>query len=172
MSNFSIKQDNELIAKGSHFWCKACVVVRPLSEQSPDPRYCQQCFKLLTFEASLLRGHDNKPAWIPKIPKDTTARVPEMRPRATGQATTTLNADDIGKDRETTDGEMSTVKARRKAYKPIPNQTVMDMAAAGLGSKAISTKLKEQGVNVSYKTIQRKLSAARKAELVPAGGRK
>ena len=67
---FDIKRDNELIAAGSHFWCEACVVARPLVEQSPDPRYCLSCFDVLKVEAEM--QPTRRVAWMPRIVKKTT----------------------------------------------------------------------------------------------------
>jgi len=64
MSYFNIKQDNELIATSTHFWCQACVVARLLVEQSPDPRYCWGCYEVLKIEAEMQRTR--RAAWIPK----------------------------------------------------------------------------------------------------------
>jgi hypothetical protein len=71
---FDIKHDNELIAAGSHFWCKACITARPVAERSPDSRYCKGCFDILNDEASLLpcRGINRRPAWIPRPDGITT----------------------------------------------------------------------------------------------------
>ena len=68
---FSIKRDNELIAAGTHFWCQACVVARPLVEQSPDPRYCLSCYEVLKTEAGLLAGR-KKPTWVPRVADSNT----------------------------------------------------------------------------------------------------
>ena len=64
---FNIKRENELIDAGSHFWCEACVVARPLVEQSPDPRYCQSCFDVLKLEAEM--QPTRRAAWMQKIVK-------------------------------------------------------------------------------------------------------
>lgn len=64
---FSIKRDNEIIAAGD-FFCQACVVGKPLDDQSPDPRYCISCYEVLLKEAELLDPH-HRPKWIPKQPR-------------------------------------------------------------------------------------------------------
>jgi hypothetical protein len=45
--DFNIKLDNELIAKGTHFWCKACVVAVPIDDQSHDTDYCHACYSII-----------------------------------------------------------------------------------------------------------------------------
>lgn len=47
---FDIKRDNQMINAGTHFWCSGCLVAKSKSEQSPDPRYCQGCYELLSGE--------------------------------------------------------------------------------------------------------------------------
>ena len=54
---------------------------------------------------------------------------------------------------------------RPKTYKKqeLPEPLIKEMKIAGMGAKAIATRLKvEQDINVSYKTIQRMLSGERK----------
>ena len=75
---FDIKRDIETVNAGG-FFCQACVVGKPLDDISPDPRYCQDCYDVLMFEASLLpkRGINKRPEWIPRKekPKDTETAV-------------------------------------------------------------------------------------------------
>ena len=61
---FDIKRDKAIIEAGG-FWCSACLSGKPANEQSPDPRYCQGCFKFLLDEAALLSPNRGKPAWVP-----------------------------------------------------------------------------------------------------------
>ena len=71
MAEFNIERDNMLIAKGSHFWCEACLVAVPLDDQSKDPRYCQGCFEVLTQEAEMQPSR--RVAWMPKNISHKTA---------------------------------------------------------------------------------------------------
>jgi len=64
---FDIKRDIEL-EKAGGFWCDACLVTKPATEQSPDCRYCQGCFGLLLKEAVLLRPQQRRPEWLPRRP--------------------------------------------------------------------------------------------------------
>lgn len=156
MSSFSIKQDNELTAKGSHFWCKACVVARPISEQSPDPCYCRQCFKLLTFEASLLRGHDNKSAWIPKVPKAVATSATATRHGASAPSVSVLQTDSASGMIKRTGGNF--VPTKRHAGRPkraIPVGRVAALKGQGLSSRDIAKQLAFEGATVSYRTVSR-----------------
>ena len=63
---------------------------------------------------------------------------------------------------------MSTLESRKDDGKrgrkklTLPVETILEMSRQGLGSKAIATLLRaEQGVDVSYKTIQRTLADER-----------
>ena len=54
---------------------------------------------------------------------------------------------------------MSTTK-RGPKHRSLPDDLIEQLAGEGMGSKAIAAKLKgESGIEVSYKTIQRRLSA-------------
>ena len=45
--------------------------------------------------------------------------------------------------------------------KPLPLEDIVrDLASQGLSSRAIAAKLTEQGINVSYKTVQRRLQGS------------
>ena len=59
---FSIERDNQIIREEG-FWCEACLVGKP-AEQSPDHRYCKDCYVLLLRETKLLLGR-HRPAWVP-----------------------------------------------------------------------------------------------------------
>ncbi len=55
-------------------------------------------------------------------------------------------------------------RGRPKTYKkfPLPDHKIKQLHKEGMGAKAIATQLKrEQGIDVSYKTIQRVLSGQR-----------
>ena len=54
--------------KAGSFFCEACLIGKPTSEASPDPRYCQDCYDFLTEEAKLLSG-TRRPKWVPKPEK-------------------------------------------------------------------------------------------------------
>jgi hypothetical protein len=47
------------------FFCHACVMDKPATEASPDPRYCQGCYDFLLKEAEIL-SPGKHPGWIPK----------------------------------------------------------------------------------------------------------
>jgi len=71
---FDIKGDLEII-NAAGFFCHACVVGKPASEQSPDPRYCQNCYEFLLKEVELLPA-SKRPKWIPKAQRVGSKSIP------------------------------------------------------------------------------------------------
>jgi len=64
---FDAKRDAELVVAGTHFWCQGCFLAKPLSEHSPDPRYCRGCHDFLLEEAEL---QNTRKSWMPKPAAD------------------------------------------------------------------------------------------------------
>jgi len=65
--SFDSALDDKLIAAGTHFYCHACLIARPVEEHSPDPRYCKGCYEFLNLEAANdPRGR--RPRWAPALP--------------------------------------------------------------------------------------------------------
>lgn len=50
MTKFNIDQENDLIAAGTHFWCRICCTARPVSEQVKPDR-CRSCDFSLKHES-------------------------------------------------------------------------------------------------------------------------
>ncbi len=162
MAYFDFERDNQLIAAGG-FFCQACLVGKPADEQSPDPRYCQWCYDFLRKEAALLST--SPPAWVPKDPPDAPHKPSDALPAV----------DIIIKVSPCPDGIMSTVESQKKElekrgpkHRAIPHELVKQWASGGMGSKAITSRLKnELDITVSYKTVQRILSGQREQALSP-----
>jgi len=154
---FDVKQDIQIINAGG-FFCQACLVGKPAQEQSPDPRYCQGCYVFLLKEAateSSRRFADWKPR---KSPKEAAQVSQDMR--------TIMSTLDYQKSQvdiiQSSVGKVTRAK-RGPKHRDLPGDLIRRLAAESMGSKAIATKLrKEQGIPVSYKTIQRVLSGERK----------
>ncbi|MFC1981082.1 hypothetical protein ACFLVN_02430 [Chloroflexota bacterium] len=165
---FNIKRDNELIATGTHFYCYACLTARPIDDISPDERYCQGCCEFLLKEASLDKN-PKKAQWVPDIPSQTGSRklveaksdalndggYMEVPPRIMS----TSDEENI-----TVDIIKPSITKRGRKPMELPLEFIAQLYQEGLGSKAIATRLsKEQGIRISYKTIQRLLKGARGA---------
>lgn len=68
---FSIRRDSETVTIGG-FVCQGCLVGKPISEQSPDSRYCEDCYKFLLNEAKFILG-SKRPKWLPKASRGSVA---------------------------------------------------------------------------------------------------
>jgi hypothetical protein len=168
MTEFDIKRDNELIAAGTHFWCEACLVARPLDDRSPDERYCQDCYDFLRKEAEMLTGHIKKPTWIPC--KNGQKNQPHVSTYGGGNMST-LGEEIIEVD--IIQPSVAKVTRGKRGPKPkvLPNELIKQWAGEGMGSKAIASKLNnELDIEVSYKTIQRVLSGERTKLSLPISG--
>ncbi len=152
---FDIERDSTLIASGTHFWCSACLVARPLASQSSDPHYCKDCCEVLEHEASLLNPR-NRPRWLPETLKGKTA-VQNVN-KVSGDVShnmSTVNSKNIDLDKLTFRPPKEKPGPK---VKDLPRELIRELATASMGSKSIASKLTELGYNtVSYKTIQRRL---------------
>jgi hypothetical protein len=174
---FDITRDRALIKTGTHFWCQGHLGARPIEERSPDPRYCRSCYDFLSQEAMI--SHI-KADWVPKatnkdiggiaIGKAHDAPKTSRAPSVKGD-TILIQRPIPPADRQPI---MSTpkpptpvmVKKRRgPKQKKLPVGMIKRWEKKGLGSKRIAARLKEQGVEVSYKTIQRILNGQRVMEI-------
>ncbi len=146
------------------FFCHACVVDKPVSEQSPDSRYCQACYDFLLKEAERLP--DNKhPKWIPRAQskKDSTGKIGHQKSIQVSGDVVLIMSTVNGKKSEVDIIQPPVGKVTRgkrgPKQKPLPQELIEQWAGEGMGSKAIASKLNsELGIKVSYKTIQRLLS--------------
>jgi hypothetical protein len=58
--------DHLITSKAGYFWCYTHLADLPLKEQSPNPRYCRQCYAILQKEGKETRRSKNKIWWWPK----------------------------------------------------------------------------------------------------------
>ena len=158
----NIKSDIE-IEKAGGFWCHTCLVSHPAIEQSPDPRYCQECYSFLLKEAKMLDPR-KRPKWIPRLPGRYTRQEKQNQIPTVGDGIMSPLEDNISE----VDIIRPTVALRARGkrgpkHRQLPEDLIRRLADEGMGSKAIATELKaEHGIVVSYKTIQRILSGERK----------
>ena len=155
---FSIAKDREVIEDGG-FFCGACLVGKPASEQSLDYRCCQDCYMLLQKESQLLTGR-SRLAWIPK-PQNAKLDTKEVLPLLDyiNKQETKMS---ILKSKSLSMDKLE-ARERKTSYKKreLPEELIRQLSDDGLGSVAIATRLNKNGVAVSYKTIQRLLSGDR-----------
>jgi len=155
MVYFNIEMDNETVSAGG-FFCEACLMGKPSTEQAPDQRYCQGCFEVLSKEADLLPPK-KRPKWVPKSPKispQKTIPVPQH---------VVLNMSIVKHEKTSMDIIQPLVREvtlgkRGPKFTELPDDLITQWAGEGMGARAISTKLeKEYQVITSYKIIQRRL---------------
>ena len=161
---FNAKRDRELIATGTHFFCHACLVAKPASEQSPDERYCQWCYDFLLKEAEMdTRRRDAgwKPIKRDKKPITESEKVAQVL----GDVRTIMAT--LNTEKTTVAIIQPSVRSKPRSkrgpkFKELPRELIIQWASEGLGSKAIATRLKRQGVEVGFRTIARVLAGERK----------
>ena len=160
MPYFNSEHDTHIVNSGG-FFCYACLVGKPSKEQSSDYRYCVRCYKFLFVEMERDARRRNTD-WYHNNTDDNKASQVEV-----AQGVAQRRNMSTSENRETTvdiiqpqDGVKPRGR-RRPKHRELPEDLVMQLSNEGMGSKAISTKLKEQGTEVSYKTIQRVLLGER-----------
>ena len=158
---FDSKRDLETIEVGG-FFCESCLVGRVADDISPDPRYCKGCYEVLLKEVEVL-SVTKRPAWIPKPQKPEKVGDERHQMPPHGQ--------EIMSTLESKRSEVDTIKPavmtkgkRGPKHKSLPRDLLKKLEGEGMGSKAMAAKLKDDfGIRVSYKTIQRRLSATKSA---------
>ncbi len=144
---FNIKKDIELINAGTHFWCKACQVARPLSEKSPDPRYCQGCYELLLKETEL-EGGRRAGEWRPKKGK-------RLADSCTGSILTIDNS--ASSNNAGCDTVAHEVLHGAQGVTDLVTDRIKVLVGRGMSCRAIEKELLKDNITVSYRTIARRL---------------
>ena len=164
--HFDSRRDREIIEAGG-FFCEACAVGKPASEQSPDPRYCHGCYDFLLKEAEMLTGHVKKATWIPVTLKKTKDKTVPTVSLHDCRIMSTLENKNFEVDIINPPVATRTLPKRGPKHRQLPEDLIRQLADKGMGSKVIASTLKrELDIGVSYKTIQRLLSGERK-QLAP-----
>ncbi|MFC2024460.1 helix-turn-helix domain-containing protein [Chloroflexota bacterium] len=163
--NFDTKLDISIIHAGG-FFCHACLIDKSAEELSPDPRYCLGCYNFLVEEAKMSTRRCNV-GWKPIV---TSAGFIQGREQGEKIAQVSPDVRTIMSTLESKKSEVDIIQPvviskeiRKRGPKPrsLPEDFIRQLASEGTGSKAIATRLKAEGVTVSYKTIQRVLSGER-----------
>ncbi len=147
------------------FFCYACLEDKNEQELSPDPRYCCGCYDFLLKEAEMIPSN-KYPAWIPKSQQSPVEA--KNKPRSQYQVSRVGGGimSTLGSEKSVVDIIRPAVASRASGkrgpkHRQLPEDLIWRLAGEGMGSKAIATRLKEQGIKVSYRTIQRVLSGER-----------
>lgn len=152
---FDSKRDCEFIAAGTHFFCQTCLVARPVSDRSPDPRYCWGCYDFLAEEAKMLPAN-KRPAWIPKD-KMTSKKQYQVLGVGYGIMSTVKGQKTTVDINHPSVAQVRPAAVRGPKRRDLPEDLIRQLAGQGMGSKAIAARLKTEGIVISYKTIQRRL---------------
>lgn len=147
----------ELRRAGTHFLCNACLVHRPKENLSLDGRYCRECYDFLEEEASQDTSR-RKVGWKPSVLRESLEKTVQAVVGVRGIVST------LTEEETTVDliRPSVVVGKRGRKHRDLPHDLIRQWESEDMGSKSIATRLKaEQGIVVSYKTIQRVLSGER-----------
>ena len=149
------------------FWCKTHLEDLPVSKQSPDNRYCQDCYDVLSEEVRLLSPKQGKPDWIPDPSKYPVGEATESKSDSPNTAGVSQHDTLILRTLNQEKSEVCIIPSmtpKRNNFKrgwkqmELPDDLIIHWADEGMGSKAITSRLKhEYGIKVHYSTIQRRL---------------
>jgi len=153
---FNIGRDKELPC-----FCEGCLVGKTEEQMSPkDIRYCVECQQFIEQDFEGLGRLARYRSVAPQSDIETveTVAITSCPYAETETKMSTLNQESATVDKFRPRGRPKTYKKRN-----LPVEEIQQLHQNGLGSKAIATRLnKENGIDVSYKTIQRVLSGQRK----------
>ena len=152
---FDIKKDNE-----KRCFCLGCLVGKKQSQMSQkDIRYCLECQPVIEYEYLLLADKSHAKRYQPVKPEANLGAIESPNiDMDTGEEETkmsTLNCPSSTVDKFRPRGRPKTYKKRE-----LPEELIKQLSQE-MGSKAIVTELRNRGINVSYKTIQRLLTGQR-----------
>lgn len=134
-------QRNSIDRLLDNFFCLGCLEDKPLSEQSPDPRYCKPCCQFLLKEARLIEGKRH-PSWIPSVinSKPFSKRVEQAR--------------DCNKIPTSVSDRVNGKRGRKRI--DIPTEIIDRLTKEGMSCRRISERLKsDYGIECSFMTVAR-----------------
>ncbi len=152
---FDITKDNKYPC-----FCLACLTGKKRTQMShKDIRYCLECQPVVEYEYSLLADKSHVRRYKPVKPEAILKAIESPSvDMGTGEEKTkmsTLNCPSSTVDKFRPRGRPKTYKKRE-----LPEELIKQLSQE-MGSKAIVTELRNRGINVSYKTIQRLLTGQR-----------
>jgi len=154
-NNFDAARDSDVVGFVG-FFCSACLVGKPLNDQSADLRYCQGCYEFLSDKAKMLSG-TKRPKWVPKSQRLAYRKVIPVS-RDISRIMSTSKGDEIKVGIFPSVVPAIAHGKRGPKFTDLPGDLIRQLASDGMGAKAIATRLKKDyRLVVSYKTIQRRL---------------
>ena len=156
---FSSKRDREVIDAGG-FFCHACLVGKPASDQSTDPRYCQDCAGFLLAEAEDLPAN-KRGRWMPRSPKKGKEK---LSPVSIQQGINMATVNDKKTEVAIIPPQTSEVTRGRRGpkQKDLPVDVITRLANEGMGYKRIAARLKvEYGIDIGFRTVARVVKGER-----------
>ncbi len=156
---FSIKRDLEIEGDGG-FWCEACIIGKPQTEASPDPRYCQGCFEVLSEEAKLDKSWARS-GWKPIIsPSDNAvdSKIEGEKPTTypDGQAEVLTRTNILQNRALQNPTRNPRINLGGRPRKEAPIKDIMRLSKQGLGVRGVAREL-----NLSPSMVSRVLSGKR-----------
>ena len=148
-------------SEDEQFFCQACLEDKPKRERSEeDFRYCNLCQPVIEGEYRAIVESKGRPLTSLYKP---ILRVPLSDPMESHTELKKSKMSTLIETPVTVDNFRPPDRPKTYKKQELPEPLIKEMKIAGMGAKAIATRLKvEQDINVSYKTIQRMLSGERK----------
>ena len=153
---FSVKRDNEMVEGGGCF-CQACLAGKHALEQSYDQRYCQHCYEILKAAADILPVN-KRPSWRPKAFKKALEKQYHI-PQDEISIMSTSESKEFEVDIIIARATARPLSKRGPKFTELPEDLIRELASQNQGAKAIATRLKAEGIEITYRTIQRRLAA-------------
>ena len=136
----------ELAKAGTHFFCHACLVHRPVDDRSPDERYCQQCFEFLSDEmAAAKKNNQKQAAWWPEASDKCAKNTDEIANKETLPTRLFAQPD---KAPEPPDSGL-----KGRPVMSLPMEKILAMFASGEKVPDIKKQLEAEGIKVSRRSL-------------------
>jgi len=153
-----LRGPNYITSKPGMFWCYTCLADRPLSEQSFDDRYCKKCHQVWADEMADLNamGNRHKHWWTLHDKRRNNKGIVPVQGHPTHNLSTSYSKNIIA-DKLNPPVPVRPIVHPGPKNMALPLDRITKLAAKGMGSKLIARQLNADGIEVSYKTIQRLL---------------
>lgn len=132
---FDSKRDRAVIEAGG-FFCYACLVGKPTTEASPDPRYCHECYELRQKESGDSEKKSSEDFWEEGGAVFVTGGIRWAIDKATGRTIS------LGKTIKDKDG-----KPINKELPPLPAPAILKAIEGGFEMKVGSYEVEADELN-------------------------